>query len=655
MSTLSVPLMPTPLSAPELEAAPVSEAPAPLYEAFEQASLRLSSEAPVYEIVVGEFRIRDRVVIRLREKGIVREEQIEQAAKEWKRLRESGQKIPLWRVLTLQHDLPHREPIYVEAAQVYAFEQATFVPGETLAFLKGILRFFTEDQWDEMIEHFVIPIRQERDPKSGDLRWLFATHDPTRAEVHQVLRNLHLKRFELRYASEKLIATVITEAFLTKNEYLERLSESGGVAMDLGTSFDQKNELIDEEALEAEISRSMLINLFEATLVEAVHRGASDVHIFPNPDGHIEIHLRIDGELIRWHIEERVHPQAFLAVVKDNAMNVDRFERDMAQDGFIQRRIGDVLIRFRVSVLPIASPVPGLHAESIVIRVIDDRKVLTDLRKLGLLDVAMQRFNMAIRQPHGMVILTGPTGSGKSTTLVAALYQVISPKVNVLTVEDPVEYIIRGVRQIKLGHKLGLEGALRAILRHDPDIVMVGEMRDRETAELAIKLSNTGHLTFSTLHTNDAPSAITRLYKMGIEPFLIAYGINLVVAQRLMRKLCPDCKQVDPEPDVELMRYLGFSAEEIRTSTLYRAGHQSGCKTCKGVGYKGRRAVAETLLFSKEIRKLIVASEGMMDEDAIRNKAIEEGMLTLRDSARLIVLMGDSSLDEMMRITGSEE
>jgi len=411
--------------------------------------------------------------------------------------------------------------------------------------------------------------------------------------------------------------------------------------------------MIDEEALEAEMSRSNLINLFEASLIEAVRLGASDIHFFPNPQRQVEIHFRRDGRLKNWHTEDSVHPEAFLAVVKDNATGVDRFERDKAQDGFIQRIIDDALIRFRVSILPIASANAQIRAESIVIRILDDRKVLTDLSALGMLDVAKERFDLAIRQPHGMVILTGPTGSGKSTTLVASLYQVITPEVNVLTVEDPVEYIIKGVRQIKLSHKLDLDSALRSILRHDPDIVMVGEMRDQHTAELAIKLANTGHLTFSTLHTNDAPAAISRLYKMGIEPFLIAYAINLVVAQRLIRTVCQDCRQVDENPDHVLMKSLGWSDSELENTTVYKSDRGSGCTTCSSVGYKGRRALCETLYFSDKIRHMIAASEDMVNEDAIRDVAVEEGMLSLQDSARVLVSMGETTLEEMLRVTGA--
>jgi type IV pilus assembly protein PilB len=386
-----------------------------------------------------------------------------------------------------------------------------------------------------------------------------------------------------------------------------------------------------------------------------VREGASDIHIFPNPKEEIEIHFRIDGRLEHWHTEHRVHPEALLSVIKDNSMNVDRFERESAQDGFIQRWVDDTRIRYRVSIMPVASAGQEIDAESIVIRVLDDRKVITNLDKLGLGQVALDRFEHAINQPHGMVILTGPTGSGKSTTLVAALHRVIGPEENVLTIEDPVEYIIEGARQIKLSHKLHLEDALRSVLRHDPDTVMVGEMRDRETAELAIKLANTGHLTFSTLHTNDAPSAISRLYKMGIEPFLIAYAINLVVAQRLIRNLCPQCKEVDPNPDTVLLEQLGFTSDEIETIDVYTEGHDRSCSRCSGTGYKGRQAIAEALYFSRPIRHMIVEADDMVDEGAIRDHAEQEdGMLSLQASAREVVRRGETSIREMMRVVASE-
>ena len=261
---------------------------------------------------------------------------------------------------------------------------------------------------------------------------------------------------------------------------------------------------------------------------------------------------------------------------------------------------------------------------------------------------AKEAFLKAINQPQGMVILTGPTGSGKSTTLVAALYQVIDPSVNVLTVEDPVEYVIEGARQLKIGYKMNFEQAIRSILRHDPDIVLVGEMRDKETAEVAIKLANTGHLTFSTLHTNDAPSAVARLYKMGIEPFLIAYAINLIVAQRLVRRLCPDCKKKVSNFDEVIMRAAGLNIAEWRNYTIYEA---KGCEKCLNTGYKGRLAIHEALYFTKEIREIIVRSGIEVDEEKIRMQAKKDGTLNLREAGLEKVKLGLTSIEEVIAST----
>jgi type IV pilus assembly protein PilB len=289
--------------------------------------------------------------------------------------------------------------------------------------------------------------------------------------------------------------------------------------------------------------------------------------------------------------------------------------------------------------------------ESIVIRILDDRKVIKDLDKLGLAGVAKEKFIKAINQPQGMVILTGPTGSGKSTTLVAALYQVINPEVNVLTVEDPVEYVIEGARQLKIGYKMNFEQAIRSILRHDPDIVLVGEMRDKITAETAIKLANTGHLTFSTLHTNDAPSAVSRLFKMGIEPFLIAYAINLIVAQRLIRKVCTKCRKKVTSFDETLFEAAGLDVDEWKTYDIYQA---VGCPECGGTGYKGRMAIHEALYFTREVRHLIVKSGEEVDEETLKAQAKKDGTLTLRETGLEKVKLGFSTVEEVLSSTMEE-
>ena len=408
---------------------------------------------------------------------------------------------------------------------------------------------------------------------------------------------------------------------------------------------------LDEQELDAEINKSALINLVEGALVEGVRKGASDIHFIPKSGHKTEILIRIDGNLQPWHIQENTLPEAVVAVIKDRSKGMDRFEREKAQDGFIQREIDGQIIRFRVSVLPMVGTELRNKFESVVIRILDDRKVVKDLSKLGLTGYAQDAFVKSISQPQGMVILTGPTGSGKSTTLVAALCQVIDPSVNVLTVEDPVEYVIEGARQLKIGYKMDFEQAIRSILRHDPDIVLVGEMRDKETAEVAIKLANTGHLTFSTLHTNDAPSAVARLYKMGIEPFLIAYAINIIMAQRLIRKLCEFCKIKVAKLDEEMLSAAGIDINELKKHTIYAA---KGCEKCNETGYKGRMAIHEALYFTKEVRQIIVRSGIEVDEEKIRIQAKKDGSKSLRDSGIEKVMLGLSSIEEVLASTTDE-
>jgi type IV pilus assembly protein PilB len=562
---------------------------------------------------------------------------------------EEGTDEALWRVLARLEDMD-RQVVYETAARIYAFPVADLQAHPFDAdFTRAAMEDFPQEKQSALLEYSVVPHRVESGVR--EVTYL-VTPDPMRREVQQLVQTLDLGEFTLQYAPKSDVDALLSEAFPRKNEYLERIQEEDSV--DLGQSFEQNDELIDEEKLEAEINRSSLINLFEAALVEAVREEASDIHIVPNAEEEIDIHFRVNGQLSRWHTETRFHPEAFLSVVKDNSMRVDRFESDAAQDGFIQREIDGARIRFRVSVMPIENAGQDVQAESVVIRVLDDRKVITQLSELGFRERVQTQFEEAIHQPHGMVILTGPTGSGKSTTLVASLRRVIEPAVNVLTIEDPVEYLIEGARQVKLSDDLRLKDALRSLLRHDPDVVMVGEMRDDTTAELAIKLANTGHLTFSTLHTNDAPSAVSRLYKMGIEPFLIAYAINLVVAQRLIRTLCPACKQEHTNPDPVLLRQLGFPTEEVQSTTFYRAGDESGCDTCGGTGYVGREAIAEALRFTRPIQHMIVQAEGMVEEDEIRTHAEEhDGMHSLQDSARRVVAAGRTTIAEMKRVVPS--
>lgn len=592
--------------------------------------------------------IRDRVVIKLVYDELIRIEHVEVAWHKWQRALKNGAHIPLWRVLAADESL-NTEQIYAEAARVYSFKAVTISDEDLEQFLDETATGLSEDQWKSFAKLLLAPVAYTTEGSEPG-RIIFATHDPARPDLFRKLKELGFKQFEVQYAPMEFVDKIL-DTFVKHRDDDFGFNDGGDFAYDLGSSGSEEpsSGLLDEAALDAEINKSALINLFEKTLNDAVRMGASDIHIYPNQHKQIEIRMRVNGTLNRWHVEDRVHPEAFLAVVKDNSLNVDRFERDKGQDGFIQRTIDGTVIRYRVSVIPIANQRLDVRSESIVIRVLDDRKVVKDLKKLGLTPLAMERFNWAIRQPYGMVILTGPTGSGKSTTLLASLNMVVDPKINVITVEDPVEYVIPEVRQVKLNHKFGLEDALRSILRHDPDVVMVGEMRDQTTAELAIKLANTGHLTFSTLHTNDAPSSVSRLFKMGVEPFLIAYAINLVVAQRLIRTLCRSCR-VEEKPDAIRLEHVGFKPDEIANATFYGPGNEPGCKVCKGMGYTGRQAITETLPFTPEVRALIVGSTEFIPESELRELAIEQGMETLQDCARTLVLEGKTSVTEMMRV-----
>lgn len=552
----------------------------------------------------------------------------------------------LAQILVQDYEYDH-DIIFREVAILYAFRELDLrpeeIPSQRLEWMKRLIKNSEENLKNEMLNHKVIPYMYDERIKD---KLILLAIDPTERAIPRIAFGLNAKKYEVIYIKKKEYEKLINTIAPPENIYLKALEESP-----TEMHIEQDEASIDEDALEAEINKSALINLVEAALVEGTRRGVSDLHFVPKSATRTEILFRQDGILKLWHAQENTLPEAVMAVIKDRSKGMDRFERERAQDGFIQREIDGTVIRFRVSVLPMVGTELRNKFESVVIRILDDRKVIRDLDKLGIAGYAKDAFEKAIRQPQGMVILTGPTGSGKSTTLVAALYQVIDPTVNVLTVEDPVEYVIEGARQLKIGPRMNFEQAIRAILRHDPDIVLVGEMRDKETAEVAIKLANTGHLTFSTLHTNDAPSAVARLYKMGIEPFLIAYAINIIVAQRLIRRLCTFCKKKTANFDEALMKLWGLDIAEWRNHTIYEA---VGCDKCGNTGYKGRVAIHEALYFTKELRQIIVRSGDEVDEEQIRLQARKDGTLNLREAGLEKAILGLTSIEEVIAGTMDE-
>ena len=537
-----------------------------------------------------------------------------------------------------------RHTIMKEIASIYAFKEVFAdkdeLSDEILADIKENIKGLSDDIVEQLIHRKAVPL------KTNPQKITVAASDPTDPSLNGLILQLNFKHHEIVYCRHELIEQVLGQVYEKKNEFLDLFQEIDYVDTDLSVDEESQKSKVDEEEIDAEINQSMLNSLIEGMLVESVRQGVSDIHVVPSGPTTTDFMFRIDGKLNMWHQQKKVKPEALAAVVKDKTRNVDRFDRDKSQDGFIQRQVDGHSIRYRVSIMPMVGKEFDRKFESIVLRVLDDRKVITDLNVLGLQEKAKADFVKAIEKPSGIVIITGPTGSGKSTTLVAALYYVNNPSVNVLTVEEPVEYLIEGARQLKLSKNMTFDNAMRGILRHDPDIVLVGEIRDLLTAEIAIKLANTGHLTFSTLHTNDAPSAVSRLYKMGVEPFLIANAVNLIMAQRLVRKLCENCKK-EYQPHPEMAKGIGFKSEEIESTTFYEA---VGCDKCTH-GYKGRVAIMEALYFDKEVRKMILESGSEINEAKIKDYAISQGMLSLRASGRERIKKGLTTINEVMAIT----
>lgn len=596
-----------------------------------------------------EIDITDKIGYTLLKKGIIDFETLEKSLKLKDSEENKKNRKNLGQILVSEFGADH-DAVFREVANLYAFREIYLADEKTdearVAFVKKLVDALPDQQREMMIQAKMLPFKY--DERQSDKLIIIAA-DPTDRNLPVVARSFNVKKYEICYVRLKDLQALMEKVAPAQNEFLKLLQQEGEV--NIGEGAGKEDEGVDEDVLEAEINKSALVNLFEGCLVEAVRRGVSDVHVVAAEGNKTNFMFRVDGNLQVWHCQENTMPEAVMAVIKDRTKNVDRFEREASQDGFIQRVVDGHQLRFRVSIMPIVTTEFKNKFESCVIRVLDDRKVITDLEKLGLQGPARGFFYKAIQKPQGIVILTGPTGSGKSTTLIAALYQVIDPTVNVLTIEEPVEYIIKGARQLKIGPKMGFEQAIRGILRHDPDIVLVGEMRDKVTAETAIKLANTGHLVFSTLHTNDAPSAVARLYKMGIEPFLIAYAINIIVAQRLIRTLCKVCKQpLDDSEKGDLVKF-GFSEEDVQKHTFYKP---VGCDKCNA-GWKGRAAIHEALYFSKAIKDIILNAGEKVDENAIRDQASKDGMWTLRRSGMERMMEGMTALEEVIATTVEEE
>ena len=402
------------------------------------------------------------------------------------------------------------------------------------------------------------------------------------------------------------------------------------------------NEEIDLSTLSRISEDAPVVRLVNVLLVDALRRGASDIHVEPY-EKELRIRFRIDGvlyDVMRPPLKMR---DALISRVKIMS-KLDISEKRLPQDGRIKIKVKvDARSReldFRVSTLP------TLFGEKVVLRLLDKENLMLDMTKLGFEPESLVKFQRNISRPYGMVLVTGPTGSGKTNTLYSALQSLNTIQTNIMTAEDPVEFNLMGINQVQMKEQIGLNfaAALRAFLRQDPNIILVGEIRDFETAEIAIKAALTGHLVLSTLHTNDAPSTISRLMNMGIEPFLVATSVNLIQAQRLIRRVCKDCKREHPAP-AEALIEVGFSADEVKTLKTYKG---KGCATCNNTGYKGRIGLYEVMEINDDIRELILIGASSLE---LRKKAIEDGMITLRESGLHKIRAGLTTLEEVVRET----
>jgi len=422
---------------------------------------------------------------------------------------------------------------------------------------------------------------------------------------------------------------------------LEELQNSLGAGADDVEVLEELQE-ISAEALARQGEDAPVVRLVNVVLMSAIQKGASDIHIEPY-EKELRVRYRIDGILYNIMSPPMKYRDAIVSRVKIMS-KLDIAEKRLPQDGRIKIRYNESgepkEIDFRVSVLP------TLFGEKIVLRLLDKDKLMLDMTKLGFEPESLTKLETAIARPWGMVLVTGPTGSGKTNTLYSSISKINTPETNIMTAEDPVEFNLAGVNQVQVKENIGLNfaAALRSFLRQDPNIILVGEIRDFETAEIAVKAALTGHLVLSTLHTNDAPSTINRLMNMGIEPFLVASSVHLICAQRLVRRICVNCKEPNPMTPEALIT-AGFSEEDANAVTPMKG---AGCDRCNTTGYKGRVGLYEVMEIGEELRELILVGASGLE---LRRKAMEEGMITLRGSGLRKVKEGVTTIEEVVRET----
>jgi len=476
-------------------------------------------------------------------------------------------------------------------------------------------------------KHVVLPIQDD------GFFVLVATADPLNLAPLEELRFILGCDVEAAYSPRDVILAAIHECYNTED----------GAASQLIADLDKSDESRSDSEVEVfdlfEQSRnqSPIVQLLNLILTEAIQQGASDIHFEPS-ENNLRVRYRIDGVLQNRHTPAQEYQLQLLTRIKVMA-KLDIAEHRLPQDGRIKLRMGRREIDFRVSTVPVAG------GERIVLRILDKGNVILGLDKIGMYPSVLDQFRMLTSLPEGIVLVTGPTGSGKTTTLYSAICELSNDEINIMTIEDPVEYNLKGIAQMGVHPKIKLDFAtgLRHILRQDPDVIMIGEIRDKETAEIAIQAALTGHLVLSTLHTNDAPSAITRLVDMGIEPYLLSSCIVGVLAQRLVRRICPECKE-KYIPSARELQSVGIKPETLTDGCIYQG---KGCAYCYGTGYKGRQGVYELMPVNSAINKQIVQSPDAVE---MRRIAIAQGMISLLNHGADLVRAGVSTVTEVLRV-----
>ena len=496
---------------------------------------------------------------------------------------------------------------------------------------------------DLMKKHLVLPLGQE----NGRLK--VAIHDPLDLELVDILRFRLNREIRTVLASKGRIKKYLDDLFDTSaastiDKTVDATLKSLDKTVDQSVrSIDKSIDLagMTEDAMN-DPTQAPIIKLVQAMIVEAVRTRASDIHIEPMKD-RVRVRYRIDGECVeRDRIPIRMKGP-LISRVKIMA-GIDIAEKRLPQDGRIKMHVDKADIDFRVSSLP------SYHGESVVLRILRPDSVRIGIQNLGFEEEDYKHFQKIIKRPNGIFLVTGPTGSGKTTTLYSALNELNRPDKKIITAEDPVEYNFTGINQCQVKEQIGLSFAriLRAMLRQAPNIILVGEIRDLEVAEVAIQAALTGHLVFSTLHTNDAPSAITRLIDMGVKPFLVASSIQAVLAQRLIRVLCPKCKVPDDNPDPMWLKLCGINPGDLKDRTIYKP---RGCDYCSGIGYRGRLGIFEMMTMSNEIRELAFERA---PTNRIRKAALASGMKSLLGDGRIKVLNGVTTAEEVVKVAQVE-